>query len=55
MSTSELELKGQLEDWSEQSLFIRASHRGVLPLCCSRREKVARVGVSFAGKEQSGC
>ena len=54
MFVSELELKSQLEDWFEQSLFIRAGHRGVLPLCCSKRAKVARVGVSFAVKERSG-
>ena len=55
MFASELELKSQLEDWFEQSLFIRAGHRGVLPLGCLRRAKVTRVGVSFVVKERSGC
>src|ERR1051325_4876830 len=39
MFVSELELKSQLEDWFEQSLFIRAGHRGVPQLCCSKRNE----------------
>ena len=55
MFVSELELKSQLENWFEQSLVIRAGHRGVLPLGCSRREKVTRVGVSLVVRERREC